>query len=140
MKTILTLSDAAKALHDVCFYTWSRGDAPRRASLTIYQDDMARDRRKVTAFEFYPHHITRTCRHLSGYDKEKNMWTKYPQEEERGDLPNRAGEKKLRDAIAADALRETGYPNPQSFTRYKVDAERDAKEAMERHYKAAMGY
>lgn len=139
MKNILTLTDAAKALHDVALYSWYRGDLPSQGSLTIYQDDLAADRRTVTTFEFKRHYITRTCRHLSGYDPEKNMWTKYPQAEERGDLPNRSGEKKLRALIASDAQSQTGYPNPQSFTRYKVDPERDAKEAMERHYKAAFG-
>lgn len=139
MKNILTLTDAAKALHDVGFYNWYRGDSPRQGELTLYHDDIAADRRTITRFTFRAHSITRTTTHLSGYDPEKNMWTKYPVPEERDDLPNRAGEKKLREALRADALAQTGYPNPQSFTRYKLDPERDAKEAMERHYQAAFG-
>jgi hypothetical protein len=63
-------------------------------------------------------------RTLSGFDRVKNLWTDYLGDPIRFEFPNRRGERALRDWIAEEAVRITGYPNPPCFSRYLAPEEK----------------
>lgn len=88
--------------------------ARQGSDLTLYLDDVAKDRRTVVnaRFESMRFEVKTLC----GYDKEKHHWAEYCQPSGYGTLPNKRGEKALRAWLAGKAKEKTFCENPNYFS------------------------
>ena len=98
--------------------TWLRGNSSREGELKLYHDNIIKDLRTVTDIRFTPHRIAINIYHLHQYNKITNCWGNYLNNPISYDLPNRIGESRIRQYIAAIATELHGYPNMQNFTIY----------------------
>jgi len=117
-----TLSAVLKSLPTATCWTWFRGSNNREGSLSIQHESISEDWRECTDVCFHGHCIEVRVARLSGFDKAKDRWMRHDSES-KGDLPTRAGEKALREFIAAYARAKAGVPNPTSVSYY---ADRDS--------------
>lgn len=92
--------------------SWSRD--LRRLDLTL--DDHAKDRRRCIAVRL--DHLTVELRTLSGFDSGANRWSSYCEPHQTGTLQSQRGISALRRWIAEQALAQTGFLNPPSFSVY----------------------
>jgi hypothetical protein len=114
-----SLSEILHSLPSASLWSWWRGNGPREGRLSVYHDDFTADRRTVREVTFHTHCVRVETRILKSFDPEKNQWREFiPHEATRRELPDRKGEKRLREYIATAAKQETGYVNPGSVTIY----------------------
>ena len=104
----------AKASHVV---NWHRDNR----SLSLVSDDFTADRRTCVTVS-----IDRGAagmleiRTLRGYNAKLDQWGEYCDPRGSHPLPHKRGQKALLDWIQQIAVKEKGWPNPESFTHYAV--------------------
>lgn len=106
LSEILTLAKRASCV------SWSRD--LQRLDLTL--DDHAADRRRCFAVRLDL--ATVEMRTLSGFDASTNQWRGYCEPHQNGGFRGKRGRSALRRWISAQALAQTGFLNPASFSVY----------------------
>jgi hypothetical protein len=114
-KTYADVIVLARAAH---ILSWFR----QASTLSLVYDDKAADRRSCFEVRIEGGKCGAIdVRTLSGFDPVKNCWGEYCAPQGTIALPDRRGLKDLLKFISEIAVEETGYANPEAFSRYTTE-------------------